>query len=498
VKQTLLIRADASAAMGTGHAMRCIALAQAWQDCGGQAVFAMASTSPSIRNKLKQESIAVIEIFANAGTKEDADATLAAARDNSAAWIAIDGYQFGESYQHALTSANSKLFFVDDYGQATRYSANIVLNQNISADETLYHDREPYTRILLGLRYCLLRREFATWEHWRREIVPMGRRVLITMGGSDPINFTERALAAVNSLECENLEVAVVVGGTSEHTGSLKSNAAERKNITVFYDVANMAELMAWADVAISAAGTTCWEMCLLGLPMLLIDVAENQLAIARALDRQGCAKHLGSPKSVSVETLATELKQLLTSPEARRKMSMHGRELVDGDGAKRVVCALCTPTLRLRHVRENDSHLLWGWANEEQVRAASFSSGPITWEIHKVWFEKKLKQNGCRILIAESEDGVPVGQVRFDVRADEDYEIAVSIAKDWRGRGLAAPMIQAALANFDSKPLGRIIHAFIKSENSASLKSFARSGFTEIGVEEVRGQAAVHFIYKT
>jgi L-amino acid N-acyltransferase YncA len=139
----------------------------------------------------------------------------------------------------------------------------------------------------------------------------------------------------------------------------------------------------------------------------------------------------------------------------------------------------------------------LWEWANEEQVRAASFSSAPISWETHKIWFEKKLKQNGCCIFIAESEQGSPFGQVRFDLRPDGDYEIAVSIARDWRGRRLATPLLEAVLSTFGAKHWGCTIHAFIKSQNYASLKSFAKSGFIEIGIEDVRGQAAAHFIYK-
>src|SRR4029077_17933071 len=97
--------------------------------------------------------------------------------------------------------------------------------------------------------------------------------------------------------------------------------AQSGQEITVRRDVSNMAEAMAAADVAISAAGSTCWELCLLGLPALLVDVADNQSALARELDRRGCAVHMGD-RTVSVEKIAEQLKRLVGSRELRQSLS--------------------------------------------------------------------------------------------------------------------------------------------------------------------------------
>jgi UDP-2,4-diacetamido-2,4,6-trideoxy-beta-L-altropyranose hydrolase len=495
---TILIRADASVAMGTGHVMRCLALAQAWHDAGGRAIFAMAGPLPSVRERLLHEGVCILGISASAGTEEDAVRTAALAREHAVDWVVVDGYQFGRDYQQTLKAAGFKILFLDDYGHAGHYCADVVLNQNASADERAYESREPYTRLLLGPQYCLVRREFKAWRDWRREIAPAGHRVLVTMGGSDPENFTERAIAALNSIEDDKLEATLVVGGTNARSEFLGEIVAKgKRKISLRRDVSNMAELMAWADVAVSAAGTTCWEMCLMGLPAVLVDLAENQTPVARALDRQGCAMHLGGPSDVSSVMLAETVEKLLSCEKNRRAMSMRCRELVDGRGTTRVVSALRGVRLRLRPAQQNDGRLLWEWANDSHVRSASFSSAPIPWADHVAWFAEKLQQDQCHIFIAEDEKGTPIGQIRFDGRADGDCEVDVSTAKAWRGRGFAATLIRQAVPLVLNAGHCARLHALVKPGNVASVKAFEIAGFKRVGVEQVQGNAAVHLIYE-
>jgi UDP-2,4-diacetamido-2,4,6-trideoxy-beta-L-altropyranose hydrolase len=492
---TLLIRADADVAMGTGHVMRCLALAQAWQDTGGRAVFAMTDPSSSIRERLLKEAVGILEISALAGTEEDARQTAALAREQAAAWVVVDGYQFGADYQRVLKSAGFKILFVDDYGHATHYCADLVLNQNLSAHPDLYRNREPYTRLLLGPQYCLLRREFNAWWNWRRETSPIGHRVLVTMGGSDPENFTERVIDALNLIEDENLEATIVAGGSNARADLLeRKSAATGKKIALCRDVSNMAELMAWVDVAVSAAGTTCWEICLMGLPALLIDLAENQTAVARELDRLGCAIHLGGSRDVSAAELAKRLKSLLSSKEDREAMSLRGRGLVDGRGT-RVVAALRGGGLHLRPAQQSDSRLLWEWANDSGVRAAAFSSAPIPWEQHVLWFTSKMRDPACRILIAEDGQGRAVGQFRMDWRTSDDADIDVSLSTECRGAGYGRALIDLGVSHALAERRASRLHAWVKPENQASRRSFELAGFGELGEERVNGQTAVHYV---
>jgi UDP-2,4-diacetamido-2,4,6-trideoxy-beta-L-altropyranose hydrolase len=495
IPKTLLIRADANVAMGTGHVMRCLALAQAWHDSGGLAVFAMAETTPSLYRRLQQEGIEVESISVSAGTADDAEQTSRIASQKKSDWIVVDGYQFGSACQTAIKMAGFKLLFLDDYGHADHYSADLVLNQNVSASASLYERREPHTRLLLGPKYCLLRREFNQWSDRRREITPVAHRLLVTMGGSDPDNFTERAAEALNSIDDPKLEATIVIGGSNARDIPMQRTFSRSAKIDFRRDVSNMAELMAHADFAVSAAGTTCWEMCRLGLPALLIDLADNQTPLARELHRRGCAIHLGPPEEVSVQRLAEQIQRLRRSQGDRQTMSSHCRALVDGEGARRVVAILRGVRFRLRPPHESDSRLLWEWANDPEVRAASFSPAPIPWETHEAWFNKKLR-SGCHILIAEDEEGTPFGQIRFDQRSDGDLEIDVSIARAWRGRGLGAEIIREAIGvilntNFPSR-----FHAFVKPGNAASATAFEASGFKRIGREQIQGNAAIHFVY--
>lgn len=337
---TLLIRADASVAIGTGHVMRCLALAQAWQDAGGQAVFAMAEVTEALQSRLAAESCEVVVVSHAAGSLEDARQSIAVAAERACSWIAVDGYRFTAEYQHALKEPGLSVLFLDDYGHAQRYLADCVLNQNVSARAELYANREPQTRLLLGTKYCLLRREFNAWREWKREISAVCRHVLVMMGGSDAENLTTRALEALAAAGPGDLATTVVVGGSNPHFQELCTLAAKSGRITVQRDVSNLGKLMAAADVCISAAGATCWELCLLGLPSLLIDVAPNQTEQAKQLDRQGCAIHAGD-RTVSAREIATQLQRVVSSHQLRQSLSLRSQELVDGYGAQRVVSAL-------------------------------------------------------------------------------------------------------------------------------------------------------------
>ncbi|MGP8093040.1 MAG: UDP-2,4-diacetamido-2,4,6-trideoxy-beta-L-altropyranose hydrolase [Candidatus Sulfotelmatobacter sp.] len=477
--------------------MRCLALAHAWQDAGGRAVFAMAESTPAIQDRLAAESCEVIAVSGGVGGRDDSLQTIALAREQQADWIVVDGYRFTTEYQRALKAAELKVLFVDDYGHAGQYLADLLLNQNVSAAAEMYADREPQTRLLLGPRYCLLRREFAAWQQWDREVLPIGRRVLVMMGGSDPGNLTARVMGALNLARVQDLEATVVAGGSNPHFEELEKAASQSgQKITVKRDVTNMAELMAAADAAISAAGSTCWELCLLGLPALLLDVADNQTAIARELDRGGCAIHVGD-RTAPVEKIAHHLEQLLHSRELRQSLSQRSRELVDGKGARRVVSVLRgTQSLWLRRARPEDAPLLWQWANDPEARAASFSSDPIPWESHVAWFAGKLGHRKSLILIAEDEEATACGQIRFD-GTDGDWEVDVSIASAMRGRGLASELIGLGVRAIQKEDHVGRVHAFVKPANAASVRAFENANFKRKGTEKIRGNAAIHLVYE-
>jgi spore coat polysaccharide biosynthesis predicted glycosyltransferase SpsG len=183
--------------------MRCLALAQAWQDTGGNVVFAMVESTPAIDARLRSEGMEIVQLKASPNSIEDARNVSALARDRRAACVVVDGYRFDSHYQSNLKNTGLKLLFVDDLGKCGHYSADLVLNQNVHASESLYADREAHTRLLLGPRFALLRRDFKRWSKWQREFTPNGRKLLVTMGGSDPDNVTAVVLEALSAVKVE-------------------------------------------------------------------------------------------------------------------------------------------------------------------------------------------------------------------------------------------------------------------------------------------------------
>lgn len=338
----MLIRADASAEIGTGHVMRCMALAQAWQDAGGIVTFLVARSTPSIQARLAAENCTVVPLPAVPGSNEDADLTNEYASRIHAEWLLVDGYAFGTQYQEQIRNDDLQLLCVDDAGRSDRYVADIVLNQNLTASEDIYPNVWPTTQLLLGPSFCLLRREFAPWRTWQRKISARVRNILVTLGGSTSTEAGVRVMESLARAKIDGLRAIFVVGGSSPDAAALENCASKfRGKISLRHDVSNMAELMAQADIAISAAGSTCWELCLLGLPSILLDVADNQIPVAIELERRGCALYAGSGSRVCPDHLLNLLQNLIISPEKRRLMSARSRQLVDGLGAERVVSAM-------------------------------------------------------------------------------------------------------------------------------------------------------------
>lgn len=338
----LLVRVDASIKIGTGHLMRCMALAQAWQNVGGQAVFAIATQATPLEERLASEGMDVVHLSVEPGSVEDARKTASLARQLGATWVVVDGYHFGAEYQRIIKNGGLRLLFIDDYRHAQHYWADIVLNQNIYAHKGLYLNRSPDTQLLLGMHYVLLRREFCQWQGWTRQISAVALKVLVTLGGSDPDNVALKVIQGLQRVDVPGLEAVVVVGGSNPHYEQLQAAVkASPTPISLERNVTNMPELMAWADVAIGAGGSTTWELAFMGLPSLVLVLADNQRAIAEKLGEMGVAVNLGWHEYVSVAEIAQAMKQLLVSSGMRVKMSRCGRELIDGKGTARILMHL-------------------------------------------------------------------------------------------------------------------------------------------------------------
>ena len=318
--------------------MRCLALAQAWQDAGGDCLFAMSSTIPAMNQRIQAESIGIVTFNCKAGSVEDAKQCVQLAFANHVHAIVVDGYCFGAEFQRVLSSAGLRILVIDDLGEVEHYYADLILNQNIQAHENLYSHREIHTQLLLGPRYALLRREFLEWREWKRSFPSAVGRILVSMGGSDAGNATAKILPLLKQFR---VEVLAIAGGGNPHTESLEREAISQESLQLLRDVANMPALMASADVAIVAAGSICWEICAMGLPAILVVNAPNQEDVARALAQGGAALAADPESSNLTESMPILVQQLMDSLDLRKSLSSKARELVDMRGAARVAAAL-------------------------------------------------------------------------------------------------------------------------------------------------------------
>ncbi len=491
----LFIRVDASTEIGTGHVMRCLALAQAWQDADGQVIFLMATEAPDFKTRLKAEGMEVIYLPIQIGSAEDAEETAKLARQFNANWVVVDGYHFGAKYQEIIKESELKLLFIDDYGHAKQYHADIILNQNIHADEELYSNRQPYTQLLLGTSYTLLRREFWQWREWQRSLSLIATKLLVTLGGADPDNVTLKVIQGLQQVEVEGLEAIVVVGGSNPHYEQLRSASQEsRFPIQLKRNVTNMPELMAWADVAITAAGSTSWELAFMGLPSIFLILADNQRLIAEKLGAMGVVVNLGSHENVSSVQIASEVAQLMIATERREKMTRCSQELVDGQGSSRVLSYIKDKFFQLRSVQQNDCRLLWKWSNAPEVRAVSFCSKSILWEDHVQWFKSKLMNPNCIFYIAINKNDVPIGQIRYDIENSEAI-VSMSIDPNFRNQDYGSSLIKLACKKLFSDFDVNRINAYIKLSNQASVRAFFKAGFQSMGITTLKGHQAILLI---
>ena len=334
-------RLEAGAGIGMGHFMRCYALAQTCRRLGHAATFLSAGDHATLRSRLTTARVGAVKLTAGHPDPADIEETVHWARGKSAAWLVVDGYQFDAEYQKRLREAGCRFVAIDDDAHAERYYADVVLNQNIFS-ERLHYRFEGRPLFLRGLRYALIREEVLVHRRARRPTARRARRLLVTFGGTDPRRQTLKVVEALHGVVAD-LEVRVVLGpgvvAGEDLRASLEAHGASR-SIVVLRDP-DLASLMAWADLAISAAGSTCWELACLGVPAIVIAVADNQRDIARGLEEAGLGKNLGWWESVMPGDITAAVAALVDDAAARREMSRRGRALVDGGGAERVLSAL-------------------------------------------------------------------------------------------------------------------------------------------------------------
>ncbi|MBC8204015.1 UDP-2,4-diacetamido-2,4,6-trideoxy-beta-L-altropyranose hydrolase [bacterium] len=338
----ILIRADADSRIGSGHIMRCLALAEAALKRGGYAHLLTGADSQIPEDRFGREGIEVHRIESELGSADDAYETVEFSRWRNVDWIVIDGYHFNSAYRKEVKLAGKKVLAIDDDNCNKKYHADIILNQNPHANETLYRPDNPAASLLLGSEYILLRNEFIKWLGWTRYNPSKAENLLITMGGADIENAALIALKGVKPLINNGFKAQIVVGRSNIHYDELAEFIKrEMKGIDIYRGIKDMSMLMTNADIAVTAAGITLYEAAFLGLPCAAMVLSDNQYPIADSMSRLGAAVNLGWYNTIEPEEIGWMMSRLSADEFKRRRMCASGREIVDGLGRERALARM-------------------------------------------------------------------------------------------------------------------------------------------------------------
>lgn len=360
-------RADASLQIGTGHVMRCLTLADALAargaDCqficrahagnlidfiGGKGYVAHALSIPheaSVASTAPRPEASTSDLAhshwlgaTQAQDAEDCAHILAAQRPD---WLIVDHYALDARWERVLAPYYRKLMVIDDLADRP-HASDLLLDQNFGRDAADYRSLVPADcRLLCGSQYALLRPEFAALRPYslQRRARPALRELLITMGGVDKDNATGQVLQALRNCPLPaDCRITVVMGATAPWLDEVRTQAQDMPWPTrVRVGVSDMAQLMADSDLAIGAAGATSWERSCLGLPTIMLVLAENQRKVAQGLEQSGGVKLIKLDQSATTQ-LSELLIPLMDDPTQLLNMSHHAASFVDGSGVDAVM----------------------------------------------------------------------------------------------------------------------------------------------------------------
>lgn len=377
----VVIRADANSKIGMGHVMRCLSVADALLKRGEEVLFVTADDTPvplltkkgvpyrvlhtdyaDMEAELPKLWNALSELPQGPGEPE-------AALPQRNTFILVDSYYVTEKYLAALKKRITTIYMDDIY--AFSYPVDMLINYNIYGEEMGYEKDAAFadTKLLLGTKYVPLREEFsagAGYGQSRKELsaetenvtpaedrlhqtAEQGRTadggILITTGGSDSFNLAGQLLMEAMKYDAlKEKKYHVVSGSLNPHIGELQALAQKHENIHIHCNVTNMAELMAESKVALSAGGSTLYELCAMGVPVIAFSFAENQERLVQTFVKRGIAQYGGNYRTDGnkmIQNTIAGLETLLEDKNLRSEYRKKARTLVDGKGAERIAEAL-------------------------------------------------------------------------------------------------------------------------------------------------------------
>jgi len=355
----VVIRVDASLQIGSGHVMRCLTLADELRSRGADILFISRDHPGNLFDLIKGQGYPLACLAAAAGEyqasaddplhahwmgvswERDAEETVAALPAGRADLLTVDHYAVDRRWEGRLRPHVGRIMVIDDLADRP-HDCDLLLDQNLYRDmESRYNGLVPDAcHKLVGPRYALLRPEFTKARRTLRQRDGQVRRILVFFGGVDADNQTDKALQVLSALGRKDLVVDVVVGGANPHKDEIKA-VCRTNGFDYHCQVGNMAELMAAADLAIGGGGTATWERCAVGLPALVVSIAENQYEIAHNACQVGAIIFLGNSFDLDSAAYQDKLLDTVADSHIIRTMADKAIQLVDGNGAERTVDAM-------------------------------------------------------------------------------------------------------------------------------------------------------------
>jgi UDP-2,4-diacetamido-2,4,6-trideoxy-beta-L-altropyranose hydrolase len=359
---SIIFRTDSSIKIGTGHLMRCLTLADKFREQGNVVHFICRNlkgnlgslavekgypvhylAAPTIEYALRPDDCRHAK-WLEIGWEEDARQTLAIIEeyDLRPELFIIDHYALDYRFERMLKSQVEYIAVIDDLADR-KHDCNMILDQNLQSEMKSRYDAlvPANCQKLLGPHYALIRPEFREERELQTERNGRVRKILVFFGGIDKDNVTSMALNALAQMNLKKIDIDVVIGRNNPHQLQISEICQKMPNVRLHCQTDNFAHLMSRADLALCASGTTTWERCALGLPSLVVAVAENQIAIAEAADRAGLLVYLGTVPEVNAAKIINAINEMMSKPGLLKEMSRRGSDMVDGYGADRFIASL-------------------------------------------------------------------------------------------------------------------------------------------------------------
>lgn len=348
----------------------------------------------------------------------------------------------------------------------------------------------PKTELLGGMSYVQLRRQWRMARETRSPKIARSadrRRVLVSMGSTDPTNATARVLAALASLDLA-LDIDVVLGPKAPHISAVRAMTGAK--VCLHIDPPDLPSLVANADLAIGAAGSSCFERACLGVPSIIVALADNQVDLAKAFDQAGAACAVAGSQLEDIEGFSSFVSRLLGDDDARKFMSKRAVDLVDGRGTQRLLLRLggrmdvSGGGVSLRAAEQGDCDWMFELQCRPETRRFARNQNPPTATEHVVWYGRTLSDPD-RLLAVVEKDHSSVGIVRLDRLSDEKpaFEVSIAICPTWYGRGIGSATLNLVRKIVPGADLIAIVHP----DNRASQSLFVRAGYRRVAEDRFK-----------